>query len=113
MSNVIYYCSNCGFEVSGSQLICPSCGAELENPSESEKEAYTSVIKTYNNYMEAEIAKSILESEGIICMIIESDAKSAYRTDFFNTPIRICVMEKDFEKGFGILDSYEKAKPIE
>jgi DNA-directed RNA polymerase subunit RPC12/RpoP len=65
MSNVIYYCSNCGFEVTDEQSICPSCGAKLENPSESEDKAYTVVLKTFNNYVEAEIGKDILDAEGI------------------------------------------------
>jgi hypothetical protein len=112
MNNIIYYCSNCGFEVSEHQEVCPACGASLENPKSSEDDAFAALVKTYDNYLNACVARDLLDSEGITSMISESDAKSAYRTDYFNRPVRLFVMEKDFKKAYEILDSYEKASPL-
>jgi hypothetical protein len=47
---------------------------------------------------------------GLIRYYFETDAKTAYRSDFFNKPVRLSVMEKDYKRAFEILEQYDSAK---
>ncbi|MBM3705673.1 MAG: DUF2007 domain-containing protein [Actinobacteria bacterium] len=64
-------------------------------------------IKTYSSRIEAEIAKSFLESHGIKSYIFSDDAGSMVPSQDFVTGVRLMVVKKDFGKTKEILDALE------
>lgn len=113
MSDIKYYCSNCKAEVSKDDLSCPYCGLELEDMENSEEDAFTVVVKTFDSVIDANVAKDILSDEGIDSFLSENYLNSAYPSSLFNEAVYLYVMEKDFEKAYEILEGYDKAKPAQ
>jgi hypothetical protein len=111
MDKIVYYCSNCGAEVTIDQEVCPSCGLEIEGVESSAEDSFTTVVKSYDTLIDAKVAQDILKEEGIESYLSESNYNSAYPSSLFNEMIYLFVMEKDFEKAFEIVDGYENAKP--
>ncbi|RPI13017.1 MAG: zinc-ribbon domain-containing protein [Ignavibacteriae bacterium] len=113
MTDTIYYCENCGAEVSEHDVVCPQCGLELMDTESSEAEAFTTVVKTYDTLIDANVAKDILKDEGIESFLSDTNHNTAYPSSLFNETVYLFVMEKDFVKAFEILEAYDKANPGE
>ena len=60
------------------------------------------VLRTYDNVMKAEIAKSILDSAGIFCTLEGEYMSSIYSTIAF--PVRLVVKAEDYENATAVLD---------
>ena len=61
------------------------------------------VLRTYDNAVRAEIAKSILDSAGIFCTI-EGEYMSAIYTTPIAFPMRLMVKAEDYENAIAVLD---------
>jgi hypothetical protein len=103
--NDIYYCSNCGTEISKEEIKCQNCGAELGDSEENVDNESTVVVKTFMNEFEAEIAKSVLEEEGIESFISKDDEGSMNPALQLTMGVKLHVFEKDEEKALEILNS--------
>ncbi|MCL4385870.1 MAG: DUF2007 domain-containing protein [Actinobacteria bacterium] len=55
------------------------------------------LLKTFNSRIEAELAKSFLESSGIKSMILADDAGEMYPAASVYWGVKLFVNEKDFE----------------
>ena len=64
-------------------------------------------LKTFNTRIEAEIAKSFLESQGIRSYIFSDDAGSMVPSQDFITGVKLMVNKEDFKKTKEILDMLE------
>ena len=64
-------------------------------------------LKTFNIRIEAEIAKSFLESQGIRSYIFSDDAGSMVPSQDFITGVKLMVNKEDFKKTKEILDMLE------
>lgn len=60
------------------------------------------VLQIYDNTMQAEIAKSMLESAGIFCVLHGEYISSIYSTGAF--PVRLMVKPEDVDVATGILN---------
>ena len=66
------------------------------------------LLKTFNSRIEAELAKSFLESSGIKSMILADDAGEMYPAASVYWGVKLFVNEKDFEiAGKLINESYK------
>jgi iron-sulfur cluster repair protein YtfE (RIC family) len=83
-------------------LKCRKCGAELYDDNEDNMQ--TVKIKTFLNEIDAQIAKGILEDEGIDSFIIKDDEGSMNPSLQFTQGVRLYVMENDAEKANKILE---------
>jgi DNA-directed RNA polymerase subunit RPC12/RpoP len=103
MENEEYFCPNCGAEISEKDLKCGKCGAELSDE-QSEDELHTVKLKTFLNEIDAQIAKSVLDDEGIESFIIKDDEGSMNPSLQFTLGVRLYVLENDAEKAGKILE---------
>ena len=102
MDNKVYNCSNCGAEVNEKDLKCSNCGAELYDDNEDNMQ--TVKLKTFLNEIDAQIAKSVLDDEGIESFIIKDDEGSMNPSLQFTLGVRLYVLENDAEKAAKILE---------
>ena len=65
----------------------------------------TIVLKTFLNEFEAEIAKGVLDEEGIESFITKDDEGSMAPPLQFTQGVRLHIFEKDLEKANEILNS--------
>lgn len=112
MDRIIYYCSNCGLEVAETQVVCPKCGMQLEGLNVPDDEAFTAKIRTFDSTVEANMAKAILEEEGIESFINYLDYGGGLSDSVVDNPIHLYVMEKDYARALKILDEYDNAGPV-
>lgn len=75
---------------------------------ESEK---TVVLKVFTNEFEAELAKSILEEEGIKAYISSDDVGGMQPPQQMSEGIKLIVMETDYDKAKEVLDAYSSFTP--
>jgi len=69
------------------------------------------VVKTFMSEFEAEIAKGILEEEGIKCYISSDDTGGMRPHLQLTLGVRLIVMEKDLRRALEILDAYNDYTP--
>ncbi|MCH7828485.1 DUF2007 domain-containing protein [Patescibacteria group bacterium] len=66
-------------------------------------------IKTYQNRMEAELAKGLLESKGVKAMVSADDAGGAHPALLWATGgVRLLVKKKDIQKAIKVLESFKE-----
>jgi hypothetical protein len=127
------YCPKCRGEYQDWVDKCVDCGEKLVDrkpepaPKSDEKSkivkrgdrSYTKepivVLTSFENYMEAELTKGILESEGISSMIVRADTTIASKTGSYDNKggIDLLVKESELEKAQEILNSIDKNVPEE
>ena len=61
------------------------------------------VVKLYDNTTQASIAKSILDSAGIFCVLSDEYMSAIYATGAF--PLRLMVRQGDVEDVIALLDN--------
>jgi len=62
-------------------------------------------IKTYQNRMEAELAKGLLESKGIKAMVSADDAGGAHPALLWATGgVRLLIKKKDIQKAIEVFN---------
>lgn len=105
--NEVYHCSECGTNVTKNSTECPKCGARLSFSAEDVDNESTVVIKTFMNEFEAEIAKGVLEEEGIESFISKDDEGSMNPALVLTQGVKLHVFEKDEEKANEILNSLD------
>lgn len=66
----------------------------------------TVVVKTFLSEFEAEIAKGMLEEEGIECYVSSDDTGGMRPHLQLTLGVRLIVMEKDLQRALEILDAY-------
>ena len=76
-----------------------------------EEKGKTVVLKTFMSEFEAEIAKGILEEEGIKCYISSDDTGGMRPHLQLTLGVRLIVMEKDLQRAAEILDAYNDYTP--
>ena len=64
------------------------------------------VVKTFMSEFEAEIAKGMLEEEGIECYVSSDDTGGMRPHLQLTLGVRLIVMEKDLQRALEILDAY-------
>lgn len=62
-------------------------------------------IKVFSNKMEAEIAKSLLESRNVKAYLVADDAGNMYPSQDFISGVILLVGEKDYLKAKRLIDS--------
>jgi hypothetical protein len=62
-------------------------------------------IKVFSNKMEAEIAKSLLESRNVKAYLVADDAGNMYPSQDFISGVILLVGEKDYLKAKKLIDS--------
>jgi hypothetical protein len=62
------------------------------------------LFKCYSSDMDAEIAKSVLDSEGIQAMVVRDDASGMYPQFQLLIGVRLMVRQEDLERAHEILD---------
>lgn len=70
-------------------------------------------MKTFISEFEAEIAKGMLEEEGINCYISGDDTGGMRPHLQLTLGVRLIVMEKDLQRATEILDAYNDFSPEE
>ncbi len=65
------------------------------------------LLKIFNSNIEAEIARSFLESSDIKSFIISDDAGSMYPSQGFVNGVRLMVDQKDLPTASGLLNELE------
>ena len=95
-----YYCPECGLRVSVDDKKCPGCGAELDKI----KDNFDTTIelKKYTNDVDAELAKTLLQSKGIECFL---KGGNSLGSAFSPNPIKLIVLRRDMERALEILKS--------
>lgn len=76
-----------------------------------EETGKTIVLKTFISEFEAEIAKGILEEEGIKSYISSDDTGGMRPHLQLTLGVRLIVMEKDLQRAEEILDAYNNYTP--
>ena len=94
-----YYCSHCGSRVSLNETKCLSCGAELDNFDDNEM---TVMLKEFSTEVDADLAKTLLQSKGIECYITGGDSDG---TLYSPIPFKLVVLKKDVSLALEILES--------
>jgi hypothetical protein len=69
------------------------------------------VVKTFMSEFEAEIAKGMLEEEGIECYVSSDDTGGMRPHLQLTLGVRLIVMEKDLQRTLEILDAYNDYTP--
>lgn len=64
-------------------------------------------LKIFNNRMEAEVLRSLLESSGIKSWILSDDAGSMYPAQASINGVRLMVRDEDFKTASELLASSE------
>lgn len=100
-------CPDCGTEMADGQNKCSNCGYEKEGAGENFDNENTVVLKSFINEFEAEIAKSVLEEEGIESFISKDDEGSMNPSLILTQGVRLHVFEKDEAKALEILNSMD------
>jgi hypothetical protein len=103
----VYNCFKCGTFVTKDSIMCPNCGAELSPRDKDGDNQNTVVVKTFMNEFEAEIAKGVLEEEGIESFISKDDEGSMNPALVLTQGVKLHVFEKDGEKAIEILNSLD------
>ncbi len=69
------------------------------------------VVRTYQNNIEAEFAQSLLDSNGIACMLLKDNA--AGMLPFLNVlhPVRLVVRQGDVDTAVRLLDAAAATDP--
>ena len=99
----IYTCPNCGNQVNVGDERCSKCGTELSLETENEDKETTIVIRSFINEFEAEMAKSMLDEEGIECFISKDDEGSMGLSLQYTNGVDLHIFEKDKEKAEEVL----------
>jgi len=66
-------------------------------------------LKIFNNRIEAEVLRSLLESSGIKSWILSDDAGSMYPAQASINGVRLMVRDEDFKTAIELLTSNEPA----
>jgi hypothetical protein len=69
------------------------------------------LLKTFGSRIEAELAKSLLESNGIKTMISADDAGEMYPAASVYWGVKLFVNEKDFEIADSLINNFEEFEP--
>lgn len=96
-----YYCSHCGSRINRVDTKCQSCGAELEG-FEDEDHDMTVMLKEFSTEVDADLAKTLLQSEGIECYITGGDSEGTLYGPY---PFKLVVLERDVSHALEILES--------
>jgi hypothetical protein len=96
-----YFCPDCGTKLNREDSRCPKCGAQIEG-FENDDNDLTVELKKYTNEVVAEMAKSLLEAEGIECFL---KGGNSLGTVFSPFPIRLVVLKRDMKRALEILES--------
>ena len=111
-NNDVTHCSNCGAEISKYDEKCEKCGAEQNSGTEKDDNQNTVVIKTFMNEFEAEIARGVLEDEGVESFISKDDEGSMYPSLRLTEGVRLHIFEKDIDKANDILNSLDSGENL-
>lgn len=97
-----YYCTNCGIRVNREDTKCSNCSAELEElVDENDDKDTTIILKKYTNDVDAEMAKSLLEAEGIECYLKGGNTL----VPVFSPTTQLVVLKRDMKRALELLDS--------
>jgi hypothetical protein len=69
------------------------------------------LLKTFSSRIEAELAKSLLESNGIKTMISADDAGEMYPAASVYWGVKLFVNEKDFETADSLINNLVEFEP--
>jgi predicted enzyme related to lactoylglutathione lyase len=122
MKDEYYYCGECGSEVNDEDRFCRICGADLNAADAGETETpavhktkepedsspldqnRTVVLQKYSDEMSAEIAKQVLNQQGISSIISKDDAGGMTPNLQYVYKVRLLVLSKDLNRAREILN---------
>ena len=112
------YCPQCRREFKTEQVgVCPDCGVGLVDnpPAPPEREGGRGPlvqVASAPNYVIASLWASVLEDEGIHCLVQGSDLMAAMYTLPLNASHQLYVLESQAEQAKEILDSLTEEEPF-
>lgn len=95
-----YFCPDCGTKLNREDSRCPKCGTVIEEFLNNDNDT-TVELKKYTNDVDAEMAKSLLEAEGIECFL---KGGNSLGTAFSSHPIKLVVLRRDMQHALEILE---------
>lgn len=107
-----YFCTECKRIVKEEDKVCPYCGADLSEVVEAEEKVYDDekmnevVVKVFINNLDAEIAKEMLEAEGINCFI-QSENFGMMTVLNATEGAKLIVNEYNYEKAVEVLKAMD------
>lgn len=107
-----YYCTECKRIVKEEDKICPYCGADLSETVEAEAKSYDDekmnevVVKVFTNDLDAQLAKEVLEAEGINCFV-QSDNYGMMPSLNLAEGAKLIVNEYNYERAVEVLKAME------
>lgn len=129
MKEEYFYCGECGSEVKEEDNFCSVCGANLYSDNNDKEEIAipefeeeeinpddlnrTVVLNKYADEISAEIAKQVLNENGISSIISKDDAGGMTPNLQFVMRIRLLVFSKDLKRAKQILNLDEKKNPFD
>jgi hypothetical protein len=69
------------------------------------------LLKTFNSRIDAELAKSLLESNGIKTMVSADDVGGMYPAASVYWGVKLFVNEKDFEIANNLINNFGEVEP--
>lgn len=110
------FCPECRCEFTDRVEVCPDCGVALVDnlPVQPEHEAGQGPlvqVASAPNYVIASLWASVLEDEGIHCLVTGSDLMAAMYTLPLNASHQLHVLESQAEQAKEILDSLTEEPP--
>ena len=96
---IIYTCPECGNQVFIDDDHCSKCGVELSF----DDDELIIIIRTFSKEFDAQLAKSMLDDEGIECFISKDDEGSMAPYLQSTNGVDLHIFEKDKEKANEVL----------
>jgi hypothetical protein len=108
-----YFCTECKRIVKEEDKVCPFCGADLSETVEAEEKVYDDekmeevVVKVFMNYIDAQLAKEVLDAEGINCFVQSDNYGGMMPALNLSEGVKLIVNEYNYERAVEILKAME------
>ncbi|MBN2572519.1 MAG: DUF2007 domain-containing protein [Ignavibacteriales bacterium] len=102
-----YFCSRCEKPVKINDKVCPYCGANLEETLSEDELDYLTVLKTFTNEVDAQVAVQHLQTNGVEAFISKDDMGGMRPHLQLTGGIRVLIKQKDAEKALRILEAMD------